>query len=659
LRGSASWQAACSPMAPEESPLLASPAHHACEASVAPESPPIVARRLDFSDDLLRTPIQFTLRSPASQDPGTAASEGVSGHLEESPLRPPAWRHATSTAPDLPTVAVPAWQVSSVSGASHQLPPWPHRYHQASSRSQTHCTTSASPQKSANLELDIETEISRFLDGLGQSADPQEGQQWPVSSAGRGSQSSASPEEAHAVSSRRLLGQTPCVEDTGECLSKSQERQADSQSPDGTPSLSKSSASSPFASTVEAPKTLEEEVLPVKAPKTTEDEVVPVSQLSLVKCDHCGRSFRQDRLPVHESICRKTVSSDPRHVFESRRQRLGSLGERWWGVSTGSPDGVASVASASTTAASSTSSSPVKVASTPVRARAHSLGSLTKGISTPSTSSSRVSQDRSLPSAGGRSRGAQDLKSVPPLPGRGAKAAEGKAARSKACGVARRESASNKDAVPRSRSCSKVATTKAATPPEKVKPERSKAKATKSSLVQSFRSPVTPAGKSTSTPERLTKSAAAESSSRSSVTTATTPTKSDSRSAKRPTSEPPSSSRRKPIRFEDVTAVLRSSPGKSPELRCEDMQQTEETEQPELPHVFSSSATEDIAACFEENADAPVAKPEPPHIFSSKASGVVGVCLGENTAVPLAAESKHASLPSQLMLKDHGTQRCK
>lgn len=49
----------------------------------------------------------------------------------------------------------------------------------------------------------------------------------------------------------------------------------------------------------------------------------------MVQCSCCHRCFREDRLAVHEPICRKSSESH-RHVFESRTQRCRAIGSHWW-----------------------------------------------------------------------------------------------------------------------------------------------------------------------------------------------------------------------------------------------------------------------------------------------------------------------------------------
>lgn len=51
----------------------------------------------------------------------------------------------------------------------------------------------------------------------------------------------------------------------------------------------------------------------------------------LEACGSCGRRFQEDRLPVHEAICRaRREGCRLWSVFESRRQRCGPAGARWW-----------------------------------------------------------------------------------------------------------------------------------------------------------------------------------------------------------------------------------------------------------------------------------------------------------------------------------------
>lgn len=54
--------------------------------------------------------------------------------------------------------------------------------------------------------------------------------------------------------------------------------------------------------------------------------------VNLVSCSICGRQFREERLPVHEEICRNISSAGKRRAeFESQRQRTrDALGNRWW-----------------------------------------------------------------------------------------------------------------------------------------------------------------------------------------------------------------------------------------------------------------------------------------------------------------------------------------
>lgn len=77
-------------------------------------------------------------------------------------------------------------------------------------------------------------------------------------------------------------------------------------------------------------------------------EETPSAELRLVACGSCGRRFREDRLPVHEDICRSvSASGRRRHAFESQRQRTkDAIGTRWWlkdAVLGGSPAQQASI----------------------------------------------------------------------------------------------------------------------------------------------------------------------------------------------------------------------------------------------------------------------------------------------------------------------------
>ncbi|CAK0860324.1 unnamed protein product [Prorocentrum cordatum] len=60
-------------------------------------------------------------------------------------------------------------------------------------------------------------------------------------------------------------------------------------------------------------------------------EEFPSEEIRLRRCGFCGRSFRQDRLPVHEAVCARAASGGPgRARFDSFGQRCGGAAAWWW-----------------------------------------------------------------------------------------------------------------------------------------------------------------------------------------------------------------------------------------------------------------------------------------------------------------------------------------
>lgn len=96
--------------------------------------------------------------------------------------------------------------------------------------------------------------------------------------------------------------------DSSTCLSSQSQRCVQQQQAQDSPRLPKQSGAA------------EPEL-----PELAEDE------LAFACCSHCGRQFRQDRLPVHEGVCQAASSSgNKRQVFDSRRQRCASIEHGKW-----------------------------------------------------------------------------------------------------------------------------------------------------------------------------------------------------------------------------------------------------------------------------------------------------------------------------------------